>query len=109
MAVVKDCLTTELTNNLGRLQLGSVAPFCYPKGLGGLVVAETNMRQEKVRRESDVTFQCFGKPELFGPYEKMTEAAKEEFKTNGPIPCEGGGRPGFWCADCRFAEVVEHD
>jgi hypothetical protein len=72
-------------------------------------VAETNMRQEKVRRESDVTFQCFGKPELFGPYEKMTEAAKEEFKNNGPIPCEGGGRPGFWCADCRFAEVVEHD
>jgi hypothetical protein len=72
-------------------------------------VAETNMRQEKVRRESDVTFQCFGKPELFGPYEKMTEAAKEEFENNGPIPCEGGGRPGFWCVGCRFAEVIEND
>jgi hypothetical protein len=72
-------------------------------------VAETKMRQYKVRRESDVTFQCFGKPELFGTYEQMTEAAKEEFRKNGPIPCEGGGRPGFWCVDCRFAEVVEHD
>lgn len=50
---------------------------------------------------------CHAAPGLFLPWERMTVAAQREFETNGPIPCEGGGAPGEWCAGCRFGEINE--
>jgi hypothetical protein len=64
-------------------------------------------RQKKPRASSAVRCDCHAKPVLFRPWEKMPEAAKREFKINGPIPCEGGGIPGEWCAGCRFGKVYE--
>lgn len=59
-------------------------------------------------RASSMTFaECFAAPELFQPWEQMTKAARREFSVNGPIPCEGGGVPGEWCARCRFGKVGE--
>lgn len=67
----------------------------------------TNFTQKKPRREMNVRCQCFAKPILFIGWDNMPADAKEEFETNGPIPCEGGGLPGEWCAGCRFGKVLE--
>jgi hypothetical protein len=58
-----------------------------------------------------VLFECHARDSLFGPWEDMTAADRNEFIENGPIPCEGGGVPGSWCENCRFgaASILDSD
>ena len=56
-------------------------------------------------RETSVDCSCYADPVLFLPWDDLPARAKKEFEKNGGIPCEGGGLPGPWCADCRFGEV----
>lgn len=57
-----------------------------------------------------VTSTCFAAPVLFISWDEMPQTAREEFNTNGPIQCEGGGVPGEWCESCRFGKVeMERD
>lgn len=68
-------------------------------------MSSTRFKQREPRRSTIVECHCYAKQALFKPWEQMTEAAKAEFDKNGPIPCEGGGLPGEWCAGCRFGKV----
>ena len=68
-----------------------------------------SFRQRKPRRSTTVQCDCFASPILFEPWDQMPENARQEFKINGPIPCEGGGLPGQWCEGCRFGKVHEPD
>jgi hypothetical protein len=68
-----------------------------------------NWREKTPRYEKTVIYQCFASQKLFGDWDDLSTAARKEFVTNGPIPCEGGGVPGEWCANCRFGEVVIDD
>lgn len=63
--------------------------------------------QSKPRAVTTVECECHAAPELFKQWEDLSKAARREFKVNGPIPCEGGGLPGEWCAGCRFGKVHE--
>lgn len=72
---------------------------------------QNDYSQREPRAASMVVCHCHAQPVLFLPWDKMPKAAQQEFAINGPIPCEGGGLPGPWCADCRFGVVTspEHD
>lgn len=61
---------------------------------------------KKPRRETSVVCRCFANPVLFQPWDEMPVSAQEEFRRNGPIPCEGDGLPGLWCSACRFGTVT---
>ncbi len=61
--------------------------------------------QKEPRHETVTLASCHASPKLFIEWDKMSKAAKNEFETNGPIPCEGGGVPGFWCDGCRFGKI----
>ena len=67
----------------------------------------SNFRQESPRRITLWEAQCYGMPELFVPWESMSEEAKNEFEENGGVSCEGSGVPGPWCIGCRFGEMEE--
>lgn len=43
--------------------------------------------------------------DLFGAWEDMSAETKAELDARGPIPCEGSGQPGPWCAECRFGQL----
>ena len=64
-------------------------------------------RRRTVRCTTDTRAYCFADPKLFFPWDELNEKARDEFDTNGPIPCEGGGVAVSWCADCRFGKVDE--
>lgn len=66
-----------------------------------------SFKQKMVRLATNVQCDCYAKPSLFKPWEKLSQSAKNEFLIHGPIPCGGGGVPGIWCADCRFGKL--HD
>lgn len=66
-------------------------------------------RLTQIRDSADLQAQCYADLVLFEPWDKMTEDARDEFTKNGPIPCEGGGVPGEWCADCRFGKLIRID
>ena len=79
-------------------------------GRGGVdVLEEVAMKflQRKPRLSATVLCECYASPILFEPWYQMPEAARQEFEINGPIPCQGGGVPGEWCAGCRFGKVHE--
>lgn len=63
-------------------------------------------RKKSVCRCSSTTrAYCYADEQLFLPWEEMNEKSRLEFTLNGPIPCEGGGVPGFWCEACRFGHI----
>jgi hypothetical protein len=64
---------------------------------------------KKPRRVCCVTFGCLAPGYYFLPWEKMPKKAQEEVEENGSIPCEGGGRPGEWCMECRFGVEIDRD
>ena len=68
---------------------------------------KSRYRQTRPRSIAMLTVECFAAPALFKPWEKMTAGQQNEFAANGPIPCEGGGLPGEWCAGCRFGKISE--
>lgn len=51
------------------------------------------------------TASCAIDPGFIKPWDAYTEAQKDEFFLHGPLPCDGGFRPGLWCEDCRFGHV----
>ncbi len=59
------------------------------------------------RAVTTVECECHAAAELFLRWEELSPAARKEFQDQGPIPCEGGGLPGEWCARCRFGVVKE--
>ncbi len=68
-------------------------------------MAKSKFYQDEPRQIGTIDFECHAKPELFLAWDDMSKAAQKEFTKNGPIPCEGGGVPGEWCATCRFGRV----
>ena len=69
----------------------------------------SDYRKTTKRATAEIVADCFADPRLFVGWDKMTDAERNEFTVNGPIPCEGGGIPGTWCDGCRFGEVVNVD
>lgn len=69
----------------------------------------SKFRKKQPRSERLLSCRCFADPVLFRQWEHMPQEARDEFKNNGPIPCEGGGVPGEWCAGCRFGRVESED
>lgn len=63
--------------------------------------------QETPRASQGLVAHCYAMPALFLPWEELSPAARQEFTTHGPIPCEGSGAVGVWCQSCRFGELVE--
>lgn len=64
-------------------------------------------RTQKPRRTVQLTFRCFGAPDLF--LSEISESVRKDMRKRGPIPCEGGGRLGEWCAECRFGKLERED
>ncbi len=67
---------------------------------------KSKFRLKTIRRETSSIAECYASPDLFVDWDKASKAAKNEFEVNGPIPCEGGGLPGFWCEGCRFGGLL---
>lgn len=64
------------------------------------------MEQTEIPRE--ISFwecACHAPEDLIGEWDVLSDAAKQEFEDNGPIPCEGNGWTGPWCEGCRFGSV----
>lgn len=71
----------------------------------------TSFRLEMPRASVELSGEahCFADPVLFLPWDEMPAEAQEEFRIASSIPCEGGGVPGSWCANCRFGTVNEYE
>ena len=72
-------------------------------------MAKSKFKTAMPREIGTIQVQCFAKPVLFGKWDEMPQAARDEFANNGPIPCEGGGKLGTWCDGCRFGSVSQAD
>lgn len=62
------------------------------------------------RMASNWTFICLADEDYFIPnWNDIPKEIKNELEENGPIPCEGSGNTGPWCAGCRFGDSMPHD
>ena len=59
-------------------------------------------RHGPIRASGTWFFHCHADAGYFLPWEDVPELLKEELEAHGGLPCEGGGKPGWWCTDCRF-------
>jgi hypothetical protein len=65
------------------------------------------MYVDEIRAHALILFSCIADDALFLEWEDLSEASKQEFEDNGPIPCEGRGFAGIWCERCRFGQTEE--
>lgn len=62
--------------------------------------------QDERRATAIYGFHCHAHEGYFvWPLRDAPLEVKTEININGPIPCEGSGDPGSYCAECRFGEV----
>lgn len=50
------------------------------------------------------TYHCTIPSDYIGEWESLSQEAKNEFETRGPVPCDGGFSTGSWCNRCRFGK-----
>jgi hypothetical protein len=62
-------------------------------------------RLDMPRTYTNLVAECYASPELFFPWDDLSEKAQMEFQVGGSIPCDGSGHPGMWCVRCRFGNV----
>ena len=51
---------------------------------------------------------CFAPESMFDKWQDIPQEVRDLIPDNG-LPCDGGGRPGPWCRDCKFGKVEEFD
>lgn len=64
-------------------------------------------KTDTIRDSATVEYLCYADEMLFGEWNDLLPIAQQEFENNGPVPCEGSGWAGPYCAHCRFGEVLE--
>lgn len=62
-----------------------------------------------VRAQSYWVFKCQADPQYFITWVDVPERLKDELEKNNGLPCEGSGKPGNWCVNCRFGNFDAYD
>lgn len=59
------------------------------------------------RSDTIIKFSCHAPAYYFLATEVVPKKCWDEIRSNGPLPCSGGGVPGEWCMRCRFGKFKE--